>query len=89
MKPVVKLLEDSYQEGQKCVRSCKFLPKFSRLTNKSKNKPGTSNVGAISKAQNCKRGDPLGFLKLQLVAQKKLKVDPLETLSMAGAWRSG
>ena len=46
------------------------------------NKPGTAKVGAISKAQNCKRGNPLGFVKLQLVAkfQKKLKGDPLETL---------
>ena len=31
--------------------------------------PETAKVGAISKAQNCKRGDPLGFLKLQLVAK--------------------
>ena len=33
------------------------------------NKPGTAKVGAISKAQNCKRGDPLGFVKLQLVVK--------------------
>ena len=32
--------------------------------------------------ENCKRGDPLGFLKIQFVAkyQKKMKGDPLETL---------
>ena len=35
------------------------------------NKTGTSKVGAITKAQKaqcfkiCKRGDPMGFLKLQ------------------------
>ena len=34
-----------------------------------KNKPRTAKVGAISKAQNCKRGDSLGFVKLQLVAK--------------------
>ena len=33
------------------------------------NKPRTAKVGAISKAQNCKRGDSLGFVKLQLVAK--------------------
>ena len=33
------------------------------------NEPGTAKVGAVSKVQNCNRGDPLGFLKLQLVAQ--------------------
>ena len=44
------------------------------------NKPGTAKVGAVSKAQNCKKGDPLGFVKLQLVAkyEKKLKGDPWE-----------
>ena len=31
------------------------------------NKPGTAKVGAISKAQNCKRVDTLGFVKRQLV----------------------
>ena len=46
------------------------------------NKPRTAKVGAISKAQNCERGDPSGFVKLQLVAtyEKKLKGDPLVTL---------
>ena len=39
------------------------------------NKTGTSEVGAISKAQkaqsfeNCKRGDPFGFLKIEFVAK--------------------
>ena len=33
------------------------------------NKPGTAKVGENSKAQNCKYGDPLGFVKLQLVAK--------------------
>ena len=33
------------------------------------NKPGTAKVGAIYKAQNCKRGDHLGFVELQLVAK--------------------
>ena len=33
------------------------------------NKPRTAKVGAIPKAQNCKRGDPSGFVKLQLVAK--------------------
>ena len=42
------------------------------------NKPGTAKVGAISKAQNCKRRDPLGFVKLQLVAKyEKIKGGPL------------
>ena len=42
------------------------------------NKPRTAKVGAISKAQKCKRGDPSGFVKLQLVAKhrKKLKGGP-------------
>ena len=46
------------------------------------NKPGTAKVGAISKAQNCKKGDPLGFLNLQLVEkyEKKLKEDIWEIL---------
>ena len=35
------------------------------------NKPRTAKVGAISKAQNCERGDPSGFVKLQLVANMK------------------
>ena len=41
------------------------------------NKPRTAKVGAISKAQNLK-GDPSGFVKLQLVAKnlKKLKGGP-------------
>ena len=41
------------------------------------NKPGTAKVGALSKAQNCKKGDPLGFVKFQLVAkcEKKIKGD--------------
>ena len=48
-------------------------------------KPGTSNVGAISKAQKaqsfqkCKRGDLLGFLKVQFVA--KLKEGPFVDIS--------
>ena len=33
------------------------------------NKSRTAKVGAISKAQKCKRGDPSGFVKLQLVAK--------------------
>ena len=33
------------------------------------NKPGTAKVRGISKARNCKRWDPLGFVKLQLVAK--------------------
>ena len=49
---------------------------------------GTAKVGAISEAQiaqsfqNCKKGDPLGSLKLQLVAkyEKKMRGDPLKTL---------
>ena len=40
-----------------------------QVEEKHSNKPGTAKVGAISKAQNCKRGDPLGFVKLQLVAK--------------------
>ena len=47
------------------------------------NKPGTAEVGAISKAQNCKRGDALGFVKLQSVAKyKKIKGDPWEILKI-------
>ena len=37
------------------------------------NKPRTAKVGAISKAQNYKRGDSLGFVKLQLVAKYEKK----------------
>ena len=48
----------------KISRNCKRV----QLNNGS-NKPGTAKVGAISKAQNCKRGDPLGFVKLQLAAK--------------------
>ena len=33
------------------------------------NKPGTAKVRGISKARNCKRWDPLSFVKLQLVAK--------------------
>ena len=46
----------------------------------TKNKPGAAKVGAISKAQNCKRA--LGFVKLQLVAkyEKTFKGDPWEIL---------
>ena len=40
------------------------------------NKPRTAKVGAISKAQNCKRGNPSGFVKLQLVAKNEKKIDP-------------
>ena len=49
------------------------------------NKPGTAKVGAIFKAQNCERGDPLGFVKLQLVAKndKKLKGDPWESFKIS------
>ena len=43
--------------------------KFSKFTDQKVNKPRTAKVGAISKAQNCKRGDSLGFVKLQLVAK--------------------
>ena len=35
----------------------------------SKNKPRTAKVCAISKAQNCKKWDPSGFVELQLVAK--------------------
>ena len=34
-----------------------------------RNKPGTAKVGTRSKAQNCKRGDLLGFVTLQLIAK--------------------
>ena len=41
------------------------------------NKPGTAKIGAISRAQNCEKGDPLGFVKLQLVAKfQKTKGGP-------------
>ena len=41
------------------------------------NKPGTAKVGVISKTQNCKRGDLLSFVKLQLVAKYEKNVgDP-------------
>ena len=45
----------------------------------TKNKAGTCEVRAISKAQkaqsvqNCKRGDSLGFLKIQFVAKYQKK----------------
>ena len=41
-------------------------------------KTGTSEVGAISKAQkaqNCKKGDTLGFLKVQFVAKYQKKIE--------------
>ena len=43
-------------------------------------KPGTVTIGAISKTQkaqtfqNCKRGNSLGFLKLQFVAKYEKKI---------------
>ena len=45
------------------------------------NKPRTAKIGAISKAQNCKKWDPSGFVELQLVAkyEKNLKGDRLGT----------
>ena len=44
------------------------------------NKPRTAKVGAISKAQNSKRGPP-GFVKLQLVAKyKKIEGEPFRNL---------
>ena len=44
--------------------------------------PRTAKVGAISKAQNCKMGDPSGFVKLQLVAkyEKKIEGEPFGDL---------
>ena len=48
-----------------------MLKKCLQLTT---NKPRTAKVGAISKAQNCKRGDPAGFAKLQLVAKNEKKI---------------
>ena len=36
------------------------------------NKSRTAKVGTRSKAQNCKREDPLGFVKLQLVAKYEI-----------------
>ena len=44
-----------------------------KTRNAPKNKPGTAKVGAVSKAQNCKKGEPLGFVKLQLVAKYEKK----------------
>ena len=43
---------------------------------------GNGQVGAIFKAQNCKRGDLSGFVKLQLVAkyEKKIEGEPFEDL---------
>ena len=38
------------------------------------NKPATAKVGAISQAKTCKRGDPLGFVKLQLVAKYEKRI---------------
>ena len=56
-----------------------------QTASREKNKPRTARVGAkaqkaISKAQKLK-GDPSGFVKLQLVFEnfKKLEGDPLET----------
>ena len=39
-----------------------------------KNKPRKAKVGAISKAQNCKRGDPSGFVKLSWLQNMKKKL---------------
>ena len=44
-------------------------PEDLKMFNVFVNKPGTAKAGAISKAQNCKRGDFLGFVKLQFVAK--------------------
>ena len=40
-----------------------------------------NHFGKSHNVENCKGGDPLGFLNIQFVAkyQKKLKGDPLET----------
>ena len=43
------------------------------LRTETENKPGTAKVGAIFKAQNCERGDPSGFVKLQLIAKYEKK----------------
>ena len=40
---------------------------------KTNNKPRTAKVGAISKAQNCERGDPLGFFHIHCVAKYRKK----------------
>ena len=68
-----------YELWKRYIRTLKTLnPNFENVwTNEQKsgpfrvnwNKPGTAHVGAISKAQNYKTGDPLGFVKLQLVAK--------------------
>ena len=53
---------------------------FRRTLKRSEvNKSGSAKVGVISKAQNCKKEDPLRFVKLQLAAKysRKLKGDPL------------
>ena len=43
--------------------------KIQRSVHCNNNKPRTAKVGAISKAENCKRGDPSGFVELQLVTK--------------------
>ena len=63
--------------GMKKLESVKKVENFVQLRRLDVfgkiNKPGTAKVGAISKGQNCKRGDPLGFVKLQLVAKYEKK----------------
>ena len=39
------------------------------------NKPGTAKDGAISKAQNCERGGPSGFVKFQSWLQNMKKIE--------------
>ena len=49
----------------------KLYKAINYIKDRYNNKPGTAKVGPISKskkAQNCKRGVSLGFVKLQLVA---------------------
>ena len=56
------------------ISNHKFV-QFFEHDNVDNNKPRTAKVGAISKAQNCKRGDSLGFVKLQLVAKYEKKMN--------------
>ena len=51
---------------------------FARKNATKQNKPRMAKVGATYKAQNCKRGDPSSFVKLQLVARyEKIGGSPL------------
>ena len=60
------------------------------------NKPRTAKVGVISKAQNCKRGDPSGFVNwrealwgLEKISRKNFKIEIFEQCHSAEKCKRG